>query len=294
MAGIVTLVARTGILTLYEEFFFTRGRLAAHPLTSFLVPELDAFRSTLDATLMEELVLIGERFEANAGVEFVDDDLDRLTDTVAALSLIEAKNDRGAMPYVHYFAHQRPSDLKRPILGGQLDTMRLWPPSLVASTSVQLQNVGNELALTVERADQKTAAQGVVNQKIADFRAVGTRKQCIDAFNALRKSLYGKLGEIQHKNPDLGAGWADSFFRSGSSAERLTVRELDRRIAAAEVELSAMKKQRDEMAAQEEATARAKADAEKAQKKAELAAAKKAAEELAARMAELEASIGEG
>lgn len=293
MAGIVTLVARTGILTLYEEFFFTRGHLVSHPLAAPLVTELDAFRSQLDATLMEELMLTGERFAANAAVEFMDDDLDRLTDAIAALTLIESKNDRGALPYVHYFASQRPSELKRPILGGQLDTMRHWPPSLQAASSKQLQAIGAELAQLVEHADQRTTAQATVGQKIADFRTLGPRKQCVDAFNALRKSLHGKLGEIQHKTPELGTGWADSFFRQGSSAERLSVKELDRRIAAAEVELSAMKKQRDEMVAQEEAIARARADAEKSQKKAELQAARKAAAELAARVAELEEAVGE-
>ncbi|MDC3959489.1 hypothetical protein [Polyangium jinanense] len=294
MAGIVTLVARTGILTLYEEFFFTRGRLVSHPLAVPLLPEFDTFRSQLDATLMAELALIGERFAANAAVEFLDADLDRLTDSIAALTLIEAKNDRGALPYAHYFATQRPSELKRPILGGQLDTMRHWPPSLQASSSAQLQEIGVRLANLVVLGDDKTKAQDAVAQNIADFRSVGSRKQCIDAFNALRKSIHGKLGETQHKTPELGTGWADSFFRQGSSAERLTIRELDRRIAAAEVELSTMKKQRDEMVVQEEALARARADAEKAQKKAELLAAKKAAAELAARVAELEEAVGEG
>ncbi|MDC0742404.1 hypothetical protein [Polyangium mundeleinium] len=293
MAGIITLVARTGIFTLYEEFFHTRGRLLSHPLTASLVPELDAFRPKLDASLMEELALSGERFAANAAVEFVDDDLDRLTDAIAALSLIESKNDRGALPYAHYFGSQRPSELKRPILGGQLDTMRHWPPSLQAASSQQLQTIGAALADLVERADQKTTTQAAVSQKIADFRTIGSRKQLVDEFNALRKSLHGKLGEIQHKTPELGTGWADSFFRQGSSAERLTVKELDRRIAAAEVELLAMKKQRDEKVAQEEAVARARADAEKTQKKAELLAAKKAAAELAARVAELEEAVGE-
>lgn len=293
MAGIMTLVPRTGILTLYEEFFFTRGRLVSHLLAVPLLPEFDAFRSRLDATLMEELALIGERFAVNAAVELVDDDLDRLTDIIAALTLIESKNDRGALPYAHYFGTQRPSDLKRPILGGQLDTMRNWPPSLQASSSAQIQETGAKLAKLVVLADQKTIAQNAVAQSIADFRTVGSRKQCIDDLNALRKSLHGKLGEIQHKTPELGAGWADSFFRQGSSTERLTVKELDRRIAAAEVELHAMKKQRDEMVAQEEAIARAKADADKAQKKAELLAAKKAAAELAARVAELEEAVGE-
>ena len=90
----------------------------------------------------------------------------------------------------------------------------------------------------VEEADACTEAQVAAAQKLTDFRTVGTRKQLIDELNALRKSIHGKLGEIQHKHQDLGAGWADSFFRQGSGSERTTLKELDRRIGAAEMELA--------------------------------------------------------
>lgn len=293
MAGIQTLPHRFSTPSVGEEFFFTRGRLRRHRHTKALATDFEAFRPKLDAALAEELLLLADRHEADAGVEFIDEELDALLDAIATVSLIEAKHDRGAMPYARYFASQRPSEMKRPILGGQLETMRSWVPSLKSSSNALLQQYGTDLEAKVGEADNCTEAQAAAAQKLTDFRTIGTRRQLIDEFNALRKYIHGKLGELQHKHQDLGNGWADSFFRQGSS-ERVTLKEIDRRIGAAEMELATLKKQREHLAGQEEAALKAKAEAERAQKLAELQAAKKAAAELAARMAELEASLEPG
>lgn len=293
MAGIITIGLRTAILTLFEEYFFTRGRLRRHPLTKALAADFETFEPTLQATLLAELGLIGDRHESDAAVEFVDFDLDGLVDGIAAVSLIEAKNDRNAAPYSHYFGAQRPSDLRRPTLGAQLDTMRTWPSSLKLSSSDVLVGYGNKLEGKVAEADECENFQRAAHGKLSDFRALGGRKACIDELNARRKALYGKLGELQHQHPELGSGWADSFFRQGSGTDKPTLRELEKRLAAAEEEVFSLKKQRDDLVAQEEAAARSKADAERALRLAELEAAKKAAEEVAARIAELENALGD-
>jgi hypothetical protein len=293
MAGIITVGLRTAILTLYEEYFFTRGRLRRHPLAKSLAADFETFEVTLQTTLLTELGLIGDRYEGDAAVEFVDVDLDGLVDAVAAVTLIEAKNDRNAAPYSHYFGAQRPSDLRRPTLGAQLDTMRSWPSSLKLSSNNVLVGYGNKLDGKVTEADECETFQRTAQDKLSNFRAMGGRKSCIDELNARRKSLHGKLGELQHQHPELGNGWADSFFRQGSGTDKPTLRELDKRLAAAEEEVSSLKKQRDELAAQEEAMARSKADAERALRLAELESAKKAAAEVAARIAELENALGE-
>jgi len=122
---------------------------------------------------------------------------------------------------------------------------------------------------------------------LTDFRAVGGRKALVDELNARRKALYGQLGAIQHENKELESGWAESFFRQGSGSDKLTIKELDRRIAASEEVLSNLKTQRKELVDAEEQEAKAKALQERNKKQAEFDAAKKAAAELAVRMAEL-------
>ncbi len=130
-------------------------------------------------------------------------------------------------------------------------------------------------------------------QKLADFRAVGTRVELNEAFNAWQKSLYGKLGDMQHANPALGSGWAESFFMH-EAADEPTVLELDRKIAAAEVDLERWKKQRDELKAHKEATAATRAAALKKEKQAKLDALLKAKADIKAKADALAAEIGEG
>lgn len=293
MAGIITILVRTSVLTLYEEYFFTRGRLRRHPLTQSLAVEFETFEPKLQSTLLAELQLIANRYEADAAVELIDTDLDGLVDAIAAVTLIEAKNDRGSPPYSLYFATQRPSDLRRPILGAQLDTMRLWPSSLKSSPNEVLVGYGTRLEGKANEADDCEKLRATAHAALTDFRTVGGRKACIDEFNARRKALHGKLGEIQHQHPELGTGWADSFFRQGSGSDKPTLREVEKRLAFAKEEVHALEKQRDELVAQEETAARLKAEAERAQRLAELAAAKKTAAEAAARIAELESVLGE-
>jgi hypothetical protein len=292
MAGIITIGLRTAILTLYEEFYFTLGRLRRHPFTKALASDFEPFESTLQTTLLNELKLIGLRHEGEAAVEFVDVDLDQLVDAIAAVTLIESKGDRNGIPYAHYFSAQRPSDLRRPVLGSQLDTMRSWPSSLKTSSNEVLAGYGTKLETKLSEADQSETFQRNAISQLSDFRTVGGRKTCIDELNARRKSLHGKLGELQHQHAEIGNGWADSFFRQGNGSEKPTVREIEKRLIAAEEELASLRKQREDLLAQEEAAARIKAEAERAIRLAELAAAKKAAADAAARIAELENALG--
>ncbi len=293
MAGIITFAYRITILTLYEEYYYTRGRLRRHALARSLAAEFEAFEPRLQATLLAELGLIGNRYEGDAAVDWIDVDLDDILNGVAAVSLIESKNDRGSPPYSYYFSTQRPSDMRRPVLGAQLDTMRTWPTSLRASSNAVLVEYGTKLESKIAVADECEGFQRTAQTALSDFRTLGGRKECVDEFNAKRKALHGKLGEIQHQHPELGTGWADSFFRHGSGSEKPTLREIEKRLMAAEEEVGALKRQRDELIAQEEAAARLKADLERTRRLAELAAAKQAAADAAARIAELEAALGD-
>lgn len=293
MAGIPTLGIRTSIATLYEQYFYTRGRLARHKLTRPLVVELDNLRPELDAARDLELKLLAAEYDVSAAVQFIDDDLDETVDKVSSAVLLDTRNDRSAPLYLRYFGALRPSELKRPVLGNQLDTMRLWPPSLKESQNPTLRQLGATLEKQIIEADAVIIEQNRVRQELADFRTVGARAKLVERFNAVRKDIYGRLGKLQHDNPQLGSGWAESFFQVGRESERVTLRALDERVAVAESQLAALRAQRDEMAAQMQGVEEARAAAERAAKQAELAAARRAAEELAARMAELESELGD-
>jgi hypothetical protein len=291
MAGITTIGHRTSIPTLFDDYFFTLARVRKNPLTTALAPELETVRGPLDSGWLEELGLSGAKYESEAAMEITDMALDGVVDGVGATLLVDLGGERSSPIFLHYFGSVRPSDMKRPVLRGQVDAMRGWPTSLAASNNPTLQQQGVTLTGLLAQADADMAANEAVTQQLKNFRVLGTRARLIDRFNAVRKSLYGKLGEIQHNHPQLGTGWAESFFRGGSSSERVTLPEMERRIATAEVQLETMRVERDRLAAEEDRVAQARAAAERAEKQASLAAARAAAEELAAKIAELEADL---
>jgi hypothetical protein len=292
MAGITTIGHRTSIPTLYDNFFFTSGRLRRHPLTVALADELDAVRPAIDAAWFEELGLIQVLYESEALMEILDSALDGIVDSVQATLLVDLRGNRSSPIYLHYFGSMRPSDLKRPVLRGQVDSMRGWPTSLAASNNATLQEHGVTLTGLLTQADAAIQTNDGASQAFKYFRELGTRARLIDRFNALRKSVYGSLGQIQHNNPQLGTGWAESFFRSGGGSERVTLAEIERRIASAQVQLEALQAERDRLAAEEDRVAEARAAAERVEKQASLDAARAAAETLAAKIAELEADLG--
>jgi hypothetical protein len=230
------------------------------------------------------------RYDAAYGRHY-DQVLDGIADGVDSTLRVVLKGDRNSPVYLRYFGSRRPSELKRPYLGVQLEIMRGWPTSLLESTNNILQQYGAQLMATIVEADAAAAAKQRVSQELTDFRVTGMRARLIDRFNAVRKSLYGRLGEIQHANASLGSGWAESFFRSGGGSERVTLAEVERRIASAEIDLAALRKQRDELQGQEEREAEAQAEAEKAEKLARIEAARAAMAELAAEIEELEGDI---
>jgi hypothetical protein len=293
MAGITTISHRTSITTLYDQYFFTTAKLQTHPLTQTFTTEFAVLRPLIDAAQAEELTLMASRYLAEAAVQILDDALDAIVDGVDSTLRIELRNDRSSPIYLRYFGSLPPSEIKRPVLGGQLETMRSWPAALVESSNPILQQHGATLQTKLGEADAAAAEKQRVTQQLTDFRVLGTRARLIDRLNAARKSLYGKLAELQHANAALGSGWAESFFRGSGSAERLTLRELERRVAAAEVDLASLRTQRDELAAQEERAAQARAAAELAEKQARLDAARAAAAELAAEIADLETDLGD-
>jgi hypothetical protein len=291
MAGITTLGHNTSVPSLFDQYYYSLSLLTRHPLTQALAPDLEAVRPDLDGVQAEEQRLIFNQYDVDAAMKVMDGLFDGIVDGVDNNLLIDLQRNRNSPVYLRYFGARRASDLKRPRLGSQLEIMRDWPPSLLESHNPILQQYGTQLAAAVIEADAAEAAKKRNAQELTDFRVTGMRARFIDRFNAVRKSLFGRLSEIQHANPALGTGWAESFFRNGGSSERLTLAELERRIASAELDLVSLRKQRDERLAQQEREAEAQAEAELAEKLARLEAARIAMAELAAEIEELEDGI---
>lgn len=279
-----------------EEVSYTLVHLEAHPLTAGMAPE---FKSMLAETLDvigQEAMYRTDIFKGNALVAVADEDLDGVVDTTVKTLLIETGGNRTVPLYTMYVGTDRVSDLKRPVLGDELEKTRTWVPMLKSASSPALNALSEVVAAKVKAADDAIVALGDARRRNKEFRAVGARKVLVDKINALRKSTYGKLSELPYKYPEknLPANFAERFFKhappkkSQAKAEP-TVAELNAMIAESEAHTASLKKQLAEALVKDDAAAKAKE--EMAAKKAALAEAQKAAEDALAKVAALKSAL---
>lgn len=285
MASIKTIPSNATTETTEDHFLYMLVRLRRNPHTKALVAEAEAFRPKINAARTEERSLSEADMEAGAGVQFADQDLN------VSVDFVGDNTDRKSLFGMRLFGDLRPSELKRPVLGGQLDVMSGWPEVLATSEKEILVSHAPVVKARVEAGHAAAAEKKGTSNQLSNFRTVGVRVKLNEEHNALRKSLFGKLGDIQHAK-GLPSSWAESFFMQDSS-EGLSVTELDRRIGSLEGELDALKKQRDALKSEEAKLAAAKAAASRKEKKARLDAITKARADLEAKESALRAELGE-
>ena len=284
-------------LSIQPEIIITWVLLAADPNTASLAAAYEAFYQQKWRTIVaQETDLLVEAYRAVALVDNADQGLDDFVDELDTTLLRLVGKDRTDTLYVYYFGKKRAHELKRPVLAGQLETMRGFVHPLKTSAHGELAALGERLETLVARADDAAKRQQNAAEAIKTFRTLGARKECIDELNALRKSTAGTLSEMPHKFPEkrLPADYADRFFKRGpkrkSAAKDATSADLQIMIAEQEQALALLKAQLADLVAKEEAEAKAKAEAANLQL--ELAAAEKAAAEAAARVAAIKAKLG--
>jgi hypothetical protein len=277
----------------YVTNLFTLVRLRLDPKLASFVPTFEGLLDEGWKAIKEERMLLDERMAAEAAVDQADTDLDATSDGVAGVILIETKKNRRSPIFVRYFENQQPSRFRRPILGGQLASMRTWPPSLIASPNAALSAYGQALVEQIKAADAAIALVTAAEQKLADFQTIGLKKQLFDKANGLRKQLHGEASKRMHDHPEwnLPADYADALFQHRSATPEPTIADLDHKIEAANAEVARLTALRDQRIKEEEAEAKAREEADKKALEAALAAAEKAAAEASARVAEIKAGL---
>jgi hypothetical protein len=200
---------------LLEENSHTLGELQAHPLASPYTPKFDAFQADWDKVNGQRIALVIAVGKAQGAVAGADDALNDFVDLLDRTLLIITKNDRAAALYQLYFGAKAPNLLKRPLLGAQLETQRAWIPSIEGSPYPAIAALAPTLKAAVAAADAAALALSLAEQALKDFDTIGAKKALVDAFNALRKTVWGELAALPHQNPAamLPANFADRFFR---------------------------------------------------------------------------------
>ncbi|MDI1475704.1 hypothetical protein [Polyangium sp. y55x31] len=212
-------------------------------------------------------------------------------DDVAA-ALLYGNNDRTSAEFRSFFGSKQPHEIKRPILGEELETVRAWIPVLKSSSKPLLVELGARGEALVENADAAVGALGAAQQEFRSFRLTGGYSKLVDAVNTGRKTVHGELGKLRHQPEGKGlpADFADGFFRHETRRnKKQTLDAVRARLSALTAELE---KETATLAALE-AKAKREEEAEQARKalEAELAAAEQARAELEKKTAEIKARL---
>jgi hypothetical protein len=280
--------SESSLYTVLEALVYPQAALAANPHTAALAADFEPVIVLWTTVNNQEIQLRVSIVKARAYFAGADDALDEIVDRVAAIILQEVKNDRTAPLYLLYFGNQSPSELRRPVLAGQLETMRTWVSSLKASSIAALQAAGNDLEAAVAAADNAVKALAKSEQDNRVFRTTGERRALVDSTNAVRKGTYGKVAEMPHAHPEwhLPASFPDRFFPADSKKDTppATSADIEAQIASLKSQIVELEADLVKAKADEDAKAQAKAadDAHaaavaEAEKEATAAAAKLAA-----------------
>jgi hypothetical protein len=291
MANIPTLVASASYETLTAEISYTLVRCEARPITAGLAPALLALLTEVNDTENQERLLELDVQRAEIRVALADDDIDGTVDAVVNSVLTITGGDRSADLYLHFLGGKTPAQAKAPVLAEELELVRGWIPSLLASPYPTLAALGPVLADQVAAADKAKGVLDTTTAALKDFREVGARKVLADHINARRKATYGDLGDIVHSNPllNLPKGFPDQCFLHEHRKRRYSSKELKQRRDLAQAALADLDEKIQEAEADEKAAADRRAEQRARARAQKLADAQKKANAATAALATLQA-----
>lgn len=266
--------------------------LSACKLTLGLVAEVEQRMAALELlrpTWSKLHLAVGV---AEAAVLFADDDLNVLLDETKQEVLAHVRNDFTAPLYKDLFGGQSPSELRRFLLGEQLETQRLWPAILGVTTSAKLKDIGVRTAAKVIEADGVLDTLTVAKGALSAFEK-GEWQAWVHDCNVMLAKVFGEVLAI-YKDPanaPLPAEFVDRFFlrESGGRAPRLE--DLEITIGRLDERLKKLRAQRDAVKANRAAARKSRLRTQIAAKRAKAQAAKLEADEAAAEVARLEAEL---
>lgn len=285
--------ARSSLISLLGEIRYTLSRLQANPLTTAHAPAFQALRDEWTPTLNREISINEAISDAQALIDAADDTVDNFASRLSKAILTITRDDRSHTVYTHFFGNKSLSEFRRPVLGAQLEAMRPWADSLVASPHPSLTAMAKELIPLIASADKAIAARDKARQQNKEFRDVGERRHFVDKLNATRKATHGTLAKLPFESIGLPTDFADHFFRrEGRDEEEAapTIQTVNETITALTAELTAQNELLAKLTT--EAADLAKATAQRQTDENELAGLKQQMAEMAKKAEELSQKLG--
>ncbi|MEO7330998.1 MAG: hypothetical protein ABI193_20655 [Minicystis sp.] len=209
------------------------------PLTAALAAPFAALRAQLPAVRTLWVAALEAVEVEEIRCQFIDDALDLLLDEIKVAILAFVKGDYDAAIYKQLFGGQSPSVIKRPMLGDQLTTMRVWPPVLTNTGNPTLQDIATRLLAVVAQADTALAALALAQSKLDAFND-GPRRDFVAQVNAARGVAYGDIKEIALNQPEPKPtpGFAERFFLHDTSGRARSIAQMEGSVARLQSKLA--------------------------------------------------------
>ena len=281
MSAILTYTTDTSLDTIEEDLTFTLAVLKHHPFAASFTADFEAMLTRCDTVALEQRNLRRAIVIAQGGIANADGALDALVEQVDLAVSHLAEKSAGHPTRQLLFAGMRPSDLRRPVLGFELETLRAWPTALESTGYDSLKALVPSATAAIKAADDAVVALAASQEQNRIFRLVGNRKKFIDDVNVLRAKTYGVLSTYAHDHPTekVPADIASLAFRKSRKSSKATIESLDLDLAAARDSVASLESQRTQLVAEEAAAAKRLADDDARRAAEEIAAAQAAADE---------------
>lgn len=220
-----------------EELVFSMARVSAEPKAVDVAPMLAALLASWAGVNEQQLVRWDAQIAADALVSAADDRLDTLVERLSGALLAVVRQKRADPRYRLYF-QVTPTELKRPVLGPQLETLRGWLTHLAVETEPVVKAVAAEFPLAVKQAGDAVKARRKADADNEQFRAKGGLATYLREVDKTRDAVYAKLDGRPAKDDTLPRGFAALFFRHRKPAAP-KASEKDARAAARAAEKAA-------------------------------------------------------
>lgn len=222
MTTIATFSIDDALPGLHSEYLYTADSLVKNPLAQPFAADFQPVGVLLDAAIKTQGGLDDAAVLAAAGRDAADAALDPIMIRIIATLLIITHDNRDDPLYLSYAAGQTGAEIVRPMLGAELETAGEWVTDLAKESEPSLLPFAVPLKAAFDVGAAAEADVKAADKALSTFRLTGERKVVVDAFNAARARLFGKLLEFQHAHPELRlpADWAAGFFRHAVKASK--------------------------------------------------------------------------
>lgn len=159
------------------------------------------------------LALEDAMVHADLTIMAIDDRCDQHVDAFNLALVVVVNQDRRAPHYTLYFK-EKPSRIKRPVLGEELATLRGWLLLLARETDPRLQPFHALFAQDVADADAALAAHMAAEKALRYSRVAGEIARFFDRVERVRDDVYAQIEQFRVQHPELGLprGFAGQFF----------------------------------------------------------------------------------